>query len=187
MKRILASLIMFIVVVTMAFNVSQAQTNQSPNNFDLFKAYNIPVNGYPDSTSVKTFVGRIDTLYSRYWINRTSAAYQTPQYFRVGGASRSSITLDVSDTCSIGIVVKARTRSLGFGAAAAWATIATDSIRNIGSSASSGLVKEVSLVDTDSDLFDALDTELMIICTTNADIHGTTGNERRRVRLNWVP
>ena len=134
---------------------------------------------------MKTFVGRVDTLFFRYWINRSNGAYQTPAFIRVGGAERASITMDVNDTCSIGIVAKARTRSLGYGAASAWATVLTDSLRNIGSTASSGLVKEYSITDTDSDLFDAVDTELMIICTTNADIHGVTGNERRRVRLNW--
>lgn len=186
MKRTIALLIMFVISLMVGMNTANAQ-NDAPNNFQLFKSWNIPVAGYPESTSVKTYVGRIDTLYARYWINRTNGTYQSPVFIRVGGSNRSSITLDVNDTCSIGVVLKARTRSIGYGAASAWTTIATDSIRNIGSAASSGLVKEVSINDTDSDLFDAVDTELMIICTTNADIHGVSGNERRRVRLNWVP
>jgi hypothetical protein len=186
MKSIFAVLILALaVMLTFGMNTAQAQTNEAPNNINLFKSWNIPVAGYADSTAVKTFSGRVDTLFFRYWINRTSGAYQTPYFTRVGGAERVSITLDVSDTCSIGIVAKARTRSVGYGTSSAWATVLTDSIRNIGAAASSGLVKEFSITDTDSDLFDALDTELMIICTTNADIHGSSGNERRRVRLNW--
>jgi hypothetical protein len=186
MKSKFAVLILVLAaMLTFGMSTAQAQTSNAPNNVNLFNAWNIPVKGYSDSTSVKTFVGRVDTLFFRYWIDRTSGAYQTPYFIRVGGAERATITMDVNDTCSIGIVVKSRTRSLGYGAASAWGTIVTDSLRNIGSTASAGLVKEFSITDTDSDLFDAVDTELMIICTTNADIHGVTGNERRRVRLNW--
>lgn len=188
MKKLFALFLILFVVMVMAFsNTVQAQTNEAPNNVALYRSWNIPVGGYSDSVLVKSYVGRVDTLFFRYWINRTSGLYQAPVFIRVGGASRSSITMDVNDTSSTGIVVKARTRSAGYGAASAWATLLTDSLQCTGSAASSGLVREYSIVDTDSDLFDALDTELMIICTTNAWTHGITGNERRRVRLNWVP
>jgi hypothetical protein len=186
MKSIFAVLILVLaVLLSLGMNTAQAQTSGAPNNVAQYNSWNIPVRGYADSTFVKSYSGRVDTLFFRYWINRTTGTYQAPVFIRVGGAERASITLDVADTCSIGIVAKARTRSVGYGAASAWATLLTDSIRNIGATASSGLVKEFSITDTDSDLFDAVDTELMIICTTNADIHGSSGNEYRRVRLNW--
>ena len=187
MKKYLIVLVSFIMMLLVMPNVAQSQVNEAPNNVSLFRSWAIPTAGYADSVSVKAYASRLDTLHFRYWINRTNGAYQSPVYIRVGGASRTSITLDVTDTSSIDIVVKSRTRSQGFGAASAWTTILDDSLQCTGASASSGLVKEFSLTDTDSDLFDAVDTEIIIIRTVNAHTLGVSGNERVRTRLNWVP
>ena len=187
MKKYLAILVALLMILMVMPNVAQSQVNEAPNNASLFRSWSIPTGGYADSVSVKAYANRLDTLHFRYWINRTSGAYQSPVYIRVGGASRASITLDVNDTCSVDLIVKARTRSQGYGAASAWTTIIDDSLQCTGASASSGLVREYSITDTDSDLFDAVDTEIIIIRTVNAWTLGSSGNERVRTRLNWVP
>lgn len=181
----IGALVIFASLFTVAFGQTGAnQPNQAPNSIQQGYSWSIPVAGYPDSTSVKIYASRLDTLHYKYWVNRTSGAVQTAEYIQPGYYNRSSIVIDVTDTASTDIIVKARTRSRGYGAAAAWATILDDSMQCL---TASGTVKEFSLVDTDSDLFDALDSEIIIILTTNAhglDVSNT--NVRRRVRLNYA-
>lgn len=177
MKKIFVFICIFICAIT----VITAQTNQSPQSQKLYYAWNIPFSGYADSTWVYANSGRVDTLYAKHW------RWGTAEFIRVGGAKRSSLTIDVTDSMSIDVVVKSRTRSAGFGAASAWATIIDDSLDNSTTPSSSGLVKEFSIVDSDSDLFDNIDTELMIILTCLAhQPRDTQGTAKLRARLNWV-
>ncbi len=180
-------LITFLLAMIASLGNAQIAVKQSPNTITMGYVWDMPVSGYPDSVAPKFTPSRVDTLYSKYWINRTSGAYQSPEFYRLGFFNRSSLTIDVNDSASVGLVVKYRTRSRGFGAASAWsAAIITDSLV---STTAGGIVKEWSLVDTDSDLFDAVDVELLIIVTNNAwgidYTANAAGTLRRKVRLNY--
>ena len=169
---------------------AQNPVNISPNTVATGYSFPMPVKQYPESTLVKIYANRVDTLYAKYWINRTSAAYQTPEFYRLGYFNRSSVTIDVTDSSSTGIVIKYRNRNrlATGGAASTWSTALTDSFVCV---TASGTVKEFSLVDTDSDLFDALDVDVMFILTTNAWSLDYTANLagtlKRQVRLNYAP
>lgn len=185
-------LILSVVIMFAAlFQTASAQnpTNQSPNTMATGYSFTAPIAGYPDSTNVKIYANRVDTVYAKYWINRSTAAYQTPEFYRIGYFNRSSVTIDVTDSSSTGIVVKYRTRNRASngGAASAWsAAIITDSLQCL---TAGGIVKEFSLVDTDSDLFDAVDVEVMFILTTNAwgvdYTANLAGTLKRRFRINY--
>lgn len=181
MKKFIALFALITVLVFLFSGIVQAQTNQPPTPKD-FKSWQIPVKGYPDSTGVAYYTGRVDTIAYKY---HATAKYVT-EYFPFVAANYLSFTIDLSDTGNVGVVVKSRVPSKGYGAASAWATTLTDSLVNSGASASSGLVKEFSLKDYDSDLFDGLDQEFMIILTHSTwGSNDTQGTARRRVRLNW--
>lgn len=181
MKKFFVFLAISIAAIFAFSDNASAQTNKSPKDFIFYNSWPWPSGARGDSAYVKYYVNRKDTLYDRHWYRGTAT------FLKIGGLSRSSITLDVSDTMSVGIVAKSRTRASATAAASAWATILTDSIQNTGAASSSGLVKEFSLVDTDSDLFDAVDTEIMVILTSNAWTSDTQGTAYIRARLNWVP
>lgn len=186
---LLAALIVMLALPSLGS--AQNTANVSPNTIAAGYSFAMPVAGYPDSTNPKIYANRVDTFYAKYWINRSTAAYQSPEYYRLGFFNRSSITIEVNDTASIAITVKYRTKkkSTSGGAASAWsAAIITDSLQSL---TAGGIVKEFSIVDTDSDLFDALDTELLIITTVNAwgldYTANAAGTLRRRVWLNYAP
>lgn len=167
--------------VLFVFGALTAQTNQPPTPND-YKSWLVPIKGYSDSTAVKYYTGRVDTIAYTY---HATAKYVLT-YFPYVGCNYLSFTIDLSDTGNVGVVVKSRVRTKSYGAAGSWATTLTDSLVNSGASASSGLVKEFSLKDYDSDLFDGLDQEFMIIVTHSAwGDNDTQGTARRRVRLNW--
>jgi hypothetical protein len=178
MKNIIQFIVIGLMFLLAVPTNTEAQTNNNPGNAKLYNSWIIPVKNYADSTAVVHYANRVDTIYAKHW------RLGTAEFIRVGGAKRSSITVDVTDTMSVDVIVRARTRSAGYGAASAWATIVDDSLQN--ATSSSGLVKEFSLVDSDTDLFDNVDTELMIILTHNAWTGDTQGTAKRRVRLNWV-
>lgn len=190
MKKSLLLITLLVALVT-AFTSAQnstGQANTAPFSVNYGYVYPLPVKQYPESTLVKSFASRVDTFYAKYWINRTSGAYQTPEYIKnLGFFNRVSITVDVNDSMSVGLVVKHRTRSRGTGAASTWATTLTDSLV---CTTAGGIVKEFSINDADSDLYDALDVETMIIATTNAwglDYTGNVaGTNKRQVRLNFA-
>lgn len=184
MKKVFAILLGLLVILAALPSLADAQSSQAPGNLQVGYSYNVPVAGYPDSTSVKAYASRIDTLYERYWINRSTGAYQTPTYYKLGFFNRVSVSIDASDSSSTDVIIKYRHRSRGYGAAGSWVTALDDSAVAV----ANGIVKEFALVDNDSDLFDALDVEIIIILTTNAhDIEVTNAATlRRRVRLNFV-
>lgn len=169
------------IAIILAISITSAQTNQPPTPKN-YNSWLFPIKGYGDSTAVAYYTGRVDTLAATY---HSTAKYVTG-YFRNAAASIITLTVDVSDTGNVKVEVKTRTRSAGYGAASSWSAILTDSLVNTGASASSGLVKEFSLKDGDSDLFDAVDQEYMVILTHSAwGSNDTQGTARRRVRINW--
>lgn len=175
MKKYLA-LFAFIIALIVP-QASDAQVNKSPYSQNSFYSWTIPVGGYADSGAVHYWAGRLDTLPNTWYPT-------TKNYIRVGGARLSSITVDATDSSNYTIVVKSRVMSHDGGTAGAWTTILSDS----GSSVSTGIPKEFSLRDFDSDLFDGVDQELMIILQETAwGNHDTQLTAYRRVFLNWVP
>jgi len=179
-KHIFAVIIVCLLAM-LVFQPMQAQTNLNPNNYKLYNSWPLAVGGYSDSTSVAYYSSRVDTLgFSTHWRNGTAA------FTKVAGAAFSSITIDATDTCDLDFVVRSRAR-IAAGAdsgASAWATIVTDSFAV---ASVNGLTREYSLKDLDSDAFDGIDQDVMIIITHVATGNATQGNERRRVRLNWKP
>lgn len=171
--------ILFIIcAVVCAFGVINAQSNAAPNPNN-WNYWQIPTGANYDSSSVAYHDSRVDTLFRT--ANKSAG---TRTYFRVGGHSLSSLTFETTDSCDLDFVVKARTMqrlASGGGAAGAWATILSDSFAVV---ASTGLTREYSLRDTDSDLFDGLDQEFMVIITHVASGNDTQGTGRRKVRLN---
>lgn len=185
-----------VLLLATAFQTASAQTspnspNQSPASLQIGYSFSLPVAGYADSPYVKIYASRVDTFYKTYWINRKTGAYQTPAYYdNIARFNRSSFTIEVTDSASTDVVVKARASVKGVtasatGAANSWTTIIDDSMQagDLGGS------KEFSLVDSDSDLFDGVKQDLMIILTTNAHRleYGNAATLRRRVTLDFVP
>jgi len=160
-------------------NAQPSNTPPKPNNYN---KWSVPVKGYTDSTAVDFYTGRVDTIAYTY---HATAKYVT-SYIPYAGTKFLTFTLGVSDTGNVAILVRSRVKSLATGyAAGAFATILSDSIVNSGSSASSGLTKEFSLKDGDSDLFDGFDQEFMIILTHSAwGSNDTQGTARRRLTFN---
>lgn len=174
-------LIAIICAVLLVFGTLAAQTNQPPTPND-YKKWAVPIKGYSDSTTVPFYTGRVDTLAFTY---HATAKYVLT-YFPYAATPYLSFTIGVTDTANIAVLVRSRVRSMGTGyAAGAFSTILTDSLVNSGASASSGISKEFSLKDLDSDLFDGLDQEFFIILTHSAwGDNDTQGTARRKVTFN---
>jgi len=180
MKTIFNILISALLLLIAFPTDTHAQASQSPYNVsNPYYTWPFPIGGYSDSTAVKYFNSRVDTVPNTW--------YPTLRTFlRVGGYSLSSFTVEVSDTARLMITVKARTRPRATGTVAgAWTTILSDSLANYGASSSSGAIQEYSIRDTDSDLLDAVDTEIMIIISHSADRNDTQRTADRRIRFNY--
>lgn len=175
MKNIFITIVLIIVGAMVFTNPVQAQTNVSPNNYKLFNSWHIPVGGYSDSTSISYYNGRVDTLPNWRSAQTTIAA---------AGAKLLSLTFQSDDTCHATVVVKSKVRGA---ATSTYATILTDSIYNWSGTVSTNYRRELSLKDGDSDLFDNVDQEFIVIVTYVSFGNDTEGTATMQYRLNWAP
>ena len=179
MKKAFVLILLVVAMIAFMPVLSDAQTNNSPNNYRLFNAWSVPVGGYSDSTSVPYLTGRVDTLPNWRSAKTTIVA---------AAAKLLSITFYATDTIHATVVVKTKVRGAD---TSTYTAILTDSLYNWSGTVKTNYLRELSLKDGDSDLFDNLDQEFIIIITHTAVGETDYGNDTqgtavRRVRLNWA-